>query len=60
MKPNYKEIGDILEMLEIARIKNISLLNFLPQGRGKINEKELQLSSEEKKEFFELLEKYCF
>ena len=58
MKPNYKEIGDILEMLEIARIKNISLLNFLPQGRGKINERELQLSSEEKKEFFELLEKY--
>ena len=25
MKPNYKEIGDILEMLEIAEVKNISI-----------------------------------
>jgi MoaA/NifB/PqqE/SkfB family radical SAM enzyme len=58
MKLNYEEIGDILEMLEISQIKNISLLNFLPQGRGKINEDQLQLSNEEKKEFFELLEKY--
>ena len=33
MKPNYKEIGYILELLEIAQIKNISLLNFVPQGR---------------------------
>ena len=58
MKLNYKEIGDILEMLEIAEVKNISLLNFLPQGRGKINQNDLQLSEEEIKEFFELLEKY--
>ena len=58
MKLNYKEIGDILEVLEIAKIKNISLLNFLPQGRGKINEEQLQLSDEEKKEFFKLLEEY--
>ena len=56
MKPNYKEIGDILEMLEIAEAKNISLLNFLPQGRGRINESELQLTKEEKEEFFRLLE----
>ena len=44
MKLNYKEIGDILEMLEIAEVKNISILNFLPQGRGKINQNDLQLS----------------
>ncbi len=56
MKPNYKQIGDILEMLEIAEVKNISILNFIPQGRGKINQKNLQLSEEEMKEFFELLE----
>ena len=56
MKLNYKEIGDILEMLEIAKVKNISILNFLPQGRGKINQNDLQLSDEELKEFFELLE----
>ncbi len=58
MKINYKEIGDILEMLEIAEVKNISLLNFLPQGRGKINQKNLQLSDEELKEFFILLNQY--
>ena len=57
MKLNYKEIGDILEMLEIAGVKNISILNFLPQGRGKTNQKDLQLSDEEIKEFFELLDK---
>ncbi len=58
MKPNYKEIGDILEMLEIADVKNISILNFLPQGRGKNNSYALQLSEEEIKEFFKLLEEY--
>lgn len=58
MKPNYKEIGDILEMLEIVQIKNISILNFLPQGRGKINKEDLQLSEEEFNEFFKILNKY--
>ena len=58
MKPNYKEIGDILEMLEIAQVKNISILNFIPQGRGRQNSNELQLSKEELNEFFELLDKY--
>lgn len=57
MKPNYKEIIDLLELLEIVKVDQISLLNFLPQGRGKINCEELQLSNEEKQEFFKLLEK---
>ena len=60
MKPNYREIQDILEMLEIAEIRNISILNFLPQGRGKLHEKELQLSEEEKQEFFQILESSSF
>ena len=58
MKLNYKEIGDILEMLEIAEVKNISILNFIPQGRGKANQINLQLSEEEKKEFFKILEEH--
>lgn len=58
MKPNYKEIGDILEMLEIAQVKNISILNFLPQGRGRQNKDELQLSEEELNDFFEILSSY--
>lgn len=55
MKPNYKEIGDILEMLEIVGIKNISILNFVPQGRGFINREKLILSSDELHEFLALL-----
>ena len=57
MKPNYKEIQDILEMLEIAKINNISILNFVPQGRGLINAKQLMLSKEELEEFMKILEK---
>lgn len=56
MKPNYKEISDILELLEIAKVEQISLLNFLPQGRGMINSNDLMMTSEEKQEFFKLLE----
>lgn len=56
MKPNYKEIGDILEMLEIANIKNLSLLNFVPQGRGKKSVDKLQLTTEELNEFFNILD----
>ena len=58
MKPNYKEIGDILEILEIAKIKNISILNFIPQGRGAENHQDLELSSKELKKFLKLLDKY--
>ena len=43
--PYTKE--DILEMLEITQVKNISILNFLPQGRGRQNKNQLQLSKEE-------------
>ena len=57
MKPNYKQFPDILECLEIAKIKNISILNFVPQGRGLENKKELMLSQMELKEFGEILNK---
>ncbi len=57
MKPNYLEILDILEMLEIVGIKNVSILNFVPQGRGYLNRESLELSDSERKEFFELLKK---
>ena len=57
MKPNYKEFSDIIECLEIANVKNISVLNFVPQGRGNENRKDLMLSQEELKEFSEILKK---
>lgn len=55
MKPNYLEILDMLELMEIAGVKNISLLNFVPQGRGLIHQKDLELSDTEKINFFKLL-----
>ena len=56
MKPNYKEIKDILELLEIASIDNISILNFVPQGRGLHNINNLMLNNYELEEFLKLLE----
>ena len=57
MKPNYREFSDIIECLEIANVKNISVLNFVPQGRGNENRQELILSQEELKEFSKILKK---
>ncbi len=57
LKPNYQEISDILELLELIKVPNISILNFLPQGRGKQNQRSLQLTKQELQEFFLLLEK---
>lgn len=51
MKPNYREFPDLLEELDIIGIPNISILNFVPQGRGLVNKDELMLSNEEMKEF---------
>ena len=56
MKPNYKEIPDILEMLEIAGINNISILKFVPQGRGLENASDLMLCERELTEFIDLLD----
>lgn len=57
MKPNYRQFSDIIECLEISGVKNISVLNFVPQGRGRDNKEELMLSQEELKEFSEILRK---
>ncbi|MBQ7104973.1 MAG: radical SAM protein [Bacilli bacterium] len=53
-KINYQEFPDILECLEIAGVKNISILNFVPQGRGEINQERLLLDSEEMQEFIDI------
>ena len=55
MKPNYKQLPDIMDCLEIAGVRNISILNFVPQGRGKENKEELMLNDEELKEFSTIL-----
>lgn len=56
MKPNYREIASILETIEILKIPKISILKFVPQGRGKDNKEELLLSDEELLEFNKLVE----
>ena len=53
-KINYKELEDIIEMLNVAEFDELSILNFVPQGRGKINEYLLSLSENEFKEFVEI------
>ena len=57
MKPNYKEFQDLMECLKIAEIEKISILNFVPQARGRENEEELMLSQEELKEFAKIVNK---
>lgn len=56
-KLNYKQIEDIIEILDIYDNPHISILKFVPQGRGKLNKKELELSKEEYIIFFKLLNK---
>lgn len=56
MKPNYRQFPEILGFLELARIPNISILNFVPQGRGRVNKEELMLSDEEMKEFAQIIQ----
>lgn len=60
LKTNYKEFLDVLEILEICDIKNISILNFVPQGRGSINQQNLQLSKEEMEEFIKIYKQSKF
>ncbi|MCI8290782.1 MAG: radical SAM protein [Clostridia bacterium] len=57
MKPNYREFPDILECLEMSGVQNISILNFVPQGRGLENREDLMLDRQELQEFGEILEK---
>ena len=57
MKPNYRQFPDIIECLEISKVKNISILNFVPQGRGLENKQDLMLNETELKEFSEILKK---
>ncbi len=56
MKPNYRQFPDLLEELNIARVPSISILNFVPQGRGLLNREELMLSNEEMKEFSDIFD----
>jgi len=56
MKCNYKEFSELIDYLNIGEIKNLSILNFVPQGRGKDNVSDLTLSLAEMEEFKKIYE----
>lgn len=56
-KINYKELEDIVEMLNVAEFDELSILNFVPQGRGKVNKNLLSLTESEFIEFLQIYEK---
>jgi pyrroloquinoline quinone biosynthesis protein E len=47
MKPNAREIGEVLEIAKNLSTEEVALLRFVPQGRGKANETELKLTRKE-------------
>ena len=52
--PNKINIGkfeELLEICDLGNVKRISLLKFVPQGRGRENKEKLQLSFDELKTF---------
>lgn len=55
-KINYKELPALIELLNIANCENLSILNFVPQGRGEINKELLLLSPQKMQEFVSLYE----
>lgn len=55
-KINYQELPDLIELLNIANCENLSILNFVPQGRGEINKDSLLLTTEEMQEFAKIYE----
>lgn len=52
---NYKELPDLVEMLNVAGASQFSILNFVPQGRGLDNRSDLEMSDDEFREFCEIL-----
>lgn len=52
-KINVSQFEDVYEIAELAGINEVRLLKFVPQGRGKDNKRDLQLSEEELKLFIE-------
>jgi MoaA/NifB/PqqE/SkfB family radical SAM enzyme len=49
MKKNYMQIADILEYAEIFEMDRVSILKFVPQGRGKDNKDDLLMNNEDYK-----------
>ncbi|MDD2518779.1 MAG: radical SAM protein [Bacilli bacterium] len=57
LKSNYKEFDDILELAELGNVATVSVLRFVPQGRGRDNVSDLLLTRAELIEFKEIVSK---
>lgn len=44
MRPNFKELKEVVFMAERMGAEKVSILRFVPQGRGKANKKKLNLA----------------
>ena len=55
-KINYQELPEIIEMLNYIHFNTLSILNFVPQGRGEINSEQLQLNEDEFRQFVAIYE----
>lgn len=53
-KINYKELPNIIEILNYAEFDSLSILNFVPQGRGAINKETLMMDSKDYEEFIKI------
>lgn len=51
LKVNVDEFKHLIEIAESLKIAKISILRFVPQGRGALNRSELELNSEEEDSF---------
>ncbi len=50
-KLNFQQFKDVFELAELAGIDEVRVLKFVPQGRGKENKEDLQLTNDELSEF---------
>ena len=55
MRINIHQLTDVIDLAKIFRIKKVSILRFVPQGRGYINRNKLELKPDEEKLFVERL-----
>ncbi|HHV99134.1 MAG TPA: radical SAM protein [Clostridiaceae bacterium] len=50
MKPNWKQLADVISLIQKLKVRKISILRFVPHGRGKIVKDIYNLNKDELKE----------
>ncbi|MBA7607770.1 PqqA peptide cyclase [subsurface metagenome] len=52
MKPNFEQLGEIVSMAEKMGAEGVSVLRFVPQGRGESNREKLDLTPSQTSQLF--------